>query len=180
MRKAFLLIIITIISCKPNTPFNDLKSKIESSIKINLNNPDSFEFDSFIVIDTIFPIEDLNENKKALLKSKNRTQEIIKIQKGALDVLVDSDENSNRILRWEKKLNTSQNDLNEILKKIKTIDSLVEVNKNSTEPKNLKYIGVYKFRTLNEYNAKVLLSYKVIYDSNLNIFTLEKTPNSIN
>ena len=180
--KKILVILAIIISCnKKNNTEQKLQYKIENIIKNNLDNPNSFEFVSMNFIDTIYLIDNYKNNKTNLFGFAKTYESSIKQSKHFLN-------------EWKKRLKTipqkksyiqqkiSENTdairtnskkLKEIKKSITEIDSIIiDLEKKIKKPFEINV--KYKFRTTNEYNAKVLKTYNIYVNDSLEILDLNE------
>ena len=174
-----LLVLVLVYGCnREPSHLKQIQSIIESTLKKDLNNPESFEFASFTIIDTTYSKELYEKLKEGYLDSEEHHKKMIISYQGYAD-------------KWREYIKKYPKRKNEFEKKAKEMDIEVEENSqylkatlnnikemdsmlsNITDNKKIIEIeGLYKFRTLNEYNAKVLKSYKVFLNDSLKVRSL--------
>tara|TARA_B110000090_G_scaffold50806_1_gene58112 strand:- start:83 stop:646 length:564 start_codon:yes stop_codon:yes gene_type:complete len=175
--KKFLLLLILVYGC--NKEPSHLK-EIQSIIKSTLNNPESFEFASFTLIDTTYYKEFYEKLKESYLYSEEHHREMIISYQGYADnwraYIKKYPKRKNEFEEKAKEMDVyveeNSEDLKAILNIIKNNDSTLSTIID--EKKILEIEGLYKFRTLNEYNAKVLKSYKVFFNDSLKVRSYEE------
>ena len=71
-----LLVLVLVYGCNRElSHLKQIQSIIESTLKKDLNNPESFEFDSFTIIDTIYSKQFYNDLKNRYLADKKHYKE---------------------------------------------------------------------------------------------------------
>jgi hypothetical protein len=180
MKKTILLLLLVYGCNKELTPLQEIQSRIESTLKKDLNNPESFEFDSFTIIDTIYSKQAYNNVKNYYLDNKKHHNEMIVSYQRMVNKWRDYIKKyPKRKSEFEKKakaleiyVDENKIGLKKALDEIKKVDSILS---NKIDDNKISEIeGLYKFRTLNEYNAKVLKSYTVFLNDSLKIIDIQE------
>jgi hypothetical protein len=180
MKKTILLLLLVYGCNKELTPLQEIQSRIESTLKQDLNNPESFEFDSFTFIDTIYSKELYEKLKEGYLDSEEHHNEMIVDYQRMVDKWRDYIKKyPKRKSEFEKKakaleiyVDENEIGLKKTLDKIKKVDSILFTIIDDNKISGIE--GLYKFRTLNEYNAKVLKSYNVFFNDSLKIIDIQE------
>ena len=178
--KKVLLLLVLVYGCDKEP--SHLK-EIQSIIKSTLNNPESYEFASFTLIDTTYSKELYEKLKESYLDSEKHHRKMIISYQGFADkwraYIKKYPKRKNEFEKKAKEMDIyvdkNSEDLKAVLNHIKNIDSTLSTIID--EKKIFGIEGLYKFITLNEYNAKVLKSYKVFFNDSLKVRYYEEVVN---
>lgn len=151
-----IVIAFTVIysSCSEKEPTRDeiVKNNIEEYIKPNLNDPESYEFVSLTLLDSVLYIDNINFRKEMFLDR-------VKNDEGSLGIMISGNE--------EFPTTFSEEEMNEYRRKIdnnKAIYSKIEeVEKSMGDKVNevASYTYIFQMRGNNKMGAKVLSEYFV-------------------
>lgn len=165
------IVFILAVSCK-NEPTRDevVKQNIEDYIINKMDDPESYEFVSLDVIDSVLYIDNITVEKNLLKNSINRSKESINRIEGY--------KNTEPNLYDEKEILREKTS---ILKEEKTLASIDSIETVLGDSKNnvASYTYLYKIRGKNKMGAKVLSEYLVQTGDSLKVINVATHPDKL-
>lgn len=135
-----------------NNDENQIKKNLIKVIKENIGDPSSFELVDFYIIDTVYYIDNVNYRREYFERDLNRYKDDL-----------NRNENYKTSIPSMYSERKSEDLKKEIAKQeliLNKIDSIAD-GLGETINDIASYTGVVKFRSKNEYNAKVLSEYYI-------------------